>query len=179
MTFEEWKTLAKGMRALYTSQNFLPDGESVKTWYMMVRDLPYEAANVAVQKYAATNRFPPTVADIREQAAEITSGRQSDWGEGWEKTMKAIRKYGYTNPEGALASLDEITRKTVERLGWKELCASENAMADRANFRMVYEQLQQEGRKDAQLPPGIREALGMDGSALRIGGAGTGGNDEG
>lgn len=179
MTFEEWKTLAKGMRALYTSQNFLPDGESVKTWYMMVRDLPYEAANAAIQKYAATNRFPPTVADIRDQAAEMTSGRQDDWGEAWKQVMGAVRKHGYMDQEGALASLGSLARRTVERLGWKELCASENAMADRANFRMVYEQLQQEGRKDAQLPPGIREALGMDGSALRIGGAGTGGNDEG
>lgn len=180
MTFEEWKTLAKGMRALYTQQNFLPDGESVRTWYMMVRDLPYEAANAAIQKYAATNRFPPTVADIRAQAAEITSGRQSGWGEGWEKTMKAIRKYGYTNPEGALASLDETTRKTVERLGWMELCISENAMADRANFRVIYEQEQVRAKENAALPAGLKTQIaGLQGAAIKaLGEAGKGSGEK-
>ena len=47
---------------------------------------------------------------------------------------------------------DEVTKKTVERLGFRELCMSENPMQDRANFRMIFEQLADRQEKEQQLP---------------------------
>ena len=40
MSFEEFKKLVKGMKAVYTSQSFLPDAESVKIWYQLLKDIP-------------------------------------------------------------------------------------------------------------------------------------------
>lgn len=158
MTFDEFKKLAKGMKAVYTSPNFLPDADSVKIWYRLLGDLPYELANIAIQRHMATNKFPPTVAEIR-QAAVQTVDTPQDWSDGWEQFRRAVGKYGYYQQEAALASMDETTRKVVKRLGWKQLCESENMMQDRANFRMVYEQEQQRINDNAALPARLQEQI--------------------
>ena len=158
MTFNEFKVLAKGMKAVYTSQNFLPDADSVKIWYELLKDLPYELANVAIQRHMATNKFPPTVAEIRAAAVESVY-KPVDWSDGWEQFRKAVSRYGYYQQEAALNSLDDLTRRVVKRLGWKQLCESENQMQDRANFRMIYEQEQQREEEKAALPTGLKTQI--------------------
>lgn len=158
MTFNEFKVLAKGMKAVYTSPNFLPDADSVKIWYELLKDLPYKLANISIQKHMATNKFPPTPAEIRQGAA-ISTEKPMDWSAGWEQATRAIRTWGYNRPTEALASMDEITRQTVRRLGWKNLCESENTMQDRANFRIIYEQEANRRREMAVLPVELRGAI--------------------
>lgn len=158
MKFDEFKILVKGMKAVYTSPNFLPDADSVKIWYELLKDLPYKLANISIQKHMATNKFPPTPAEIRQGAA-ISTEKPMDWSIGWAQFTRAVRVWGYNRPAEALASMDEITRQTVRRLGWKELCESENTMQDRANFRIIYEQEANRRREMAVLPEGVRSAI--------------------
>ena len=54
--------------------------------------------------------------------------------------MRAVSRFGMYNQAEALESLDELTRKCTKRLGFGNICTSENITADRANFRMIYEQ---------------------------------------
>jgi hypothetical protein len=159
MTFDEFKVLAKGMKSVYTKENFLPDAESIKIWFSLLKDIPYEVLNVAIQKYMMTNKFSPTIADLRELASEVTVGQITDWGDGWEQVLKAIRVYGSYNAGAALNSMDSITRKCVERLGFREICLSENIAVDRANFRMLYEQLANRQKEDAKLSLSIKTKL--------------------
>lgn len=176
MDKKEFAAFAAALKTYFPKENLLPNPQAMELWFRQLEDIPYQVAELSLNKWVATNKWSPSIADIREMAAEVTSGRQSDWGEGWEKTIKAIRKYGYTNPEGALASLDETTRKTVERLGWMELCISENAMADRANFRIIYEQEQVRAKENAALPAGLKTQIaGLQGAAIKaLGEAGKG-----
>lgn len=53
--------------------------------------------------------------------------------------------------------MDAITRKCVKRLGFQNLCVSENITADRANFRMIYEQEQKAQKELRQLSPALQE----------------------
>ena len=52
--------------------------------------------------------------------------------------------------------MDDLTRQAVKRLGFKNLCLSDNMQADRANFRMIYEQLAERKEKDAQMPERLK-----------------------
>ena len=70
--------------------------------------------------------------------------------------MRAIRRYGYMQEPEALGILDEITRKCVKRIGYQNICMSENITADRANFRMIYEQEENRVRQNNQLPAMLR-----------------------
>lgn len=83
-------------------------------------------------------------------------GTTPDWGNGWEQVENAIKIYGSYRQAEALESMDEITRDTVKRLGFYNLCMSENQTADRANFRMIYEQIAERKKRDKQIPESLR-----------------------
>ena len=168
MTFDEFKVLAKGMKSVYTRDNFLPDAESIKIWFSLLKDIPYEVLNVAIQKYMMTNKFAPTIADLRELSTQAVQGQISDWGDGWEQVLRAIRRYGSYNAGAAIESMYDITRKCVERLGFREICMSENISVDRANFRMLYETMAQRHAEDRKLSLGVKTRLSQlsDGGRL-------------
>lgn len=159
MIFDEFKILVKGMKAVYASERFLPDADSIKIWFSLLKDLEYPVLNAAIQKYMITNKFPPTIADLREIATTISIGELPDWGEGWEKVLQAIRNYGYYRESEALLTMDELTQACVRRLGWRNLCMSENSNQDRANFRMIYEQLAERTKKESVLPPSLNNTI--------------------
>lgn len=159
MTFDEFKILAKGMKSVYTRENFLPDAESIKIWFSLLKDIPYEVLNVAIQKYMMTNKFAPTIADLRELASEVTQGQISDWGDGWEQVLRAIREHGMYDVRAALNSMDDITRKCVERLGFREICMSTNIAVERANFRTLYETLANRQKEDSKLSLSVKTKL--------------------
>lgn len=159
MTREEFSVLVKGMRAVFTQTTFIPDKSAFDTWYMLLGDLDYTVASAAIQKYMVTNKFPPTPAEIREIAAGIVQGETPDWSDGWEQVLKLIRKYGSYNQAAAMNEMDDLTRQTVERLGFLELCMSEKISVDRANFRDIYNQLAERKQKAAQLPPALTNSI--------------------
>lgn len=159
MERDDFKILVKGMRSVYTQATFIPDKDAFNMWYALLGDLPYDVCSVAIQKYMLTNKFPPTVAEIRELATGVVNGDPMTWGESWELARKAIRKYGFYRPQEALDSLDPLTRRCVESLGFRELCMSENEVADRANFRMVFETMQKREQYEKQLPPKLLEVI--------------------
>jgi hypothetical protein len=175
MTREEFKILCKGMKAVYTQQTFLPDQDAFNMWYALMGDLPYEVCGMAIKKYMLTNKFPPTVAELRELATNIVSGDPLTWGESWERALNAVRKYGSYNKMAALESLDPLTRKCVDSIGYMELCQSENIMVERAHFQRVFEVFQKREQTEKQMPLQLQEAIqrmqlkSMD--TLMIGGA--------
>lgn len=159
MDFKQFLVLVKGMKGIYPSERFLPDDVAIKLWYKLLQDIPYEVLNVAIQKYAMTNKFPPTVADLRELSTTIVQGEPKDWGSGWEDVVMAIRKYGYYQESKAMETFDDITKQVVKRLGWNQLCMSETPMNDRANFRMIYEQIAERKKNDRMIPIGLQTQI--------------------
>lgn len=159
MKREQFKILCKGMKAVYTQETFLPDADAFNIWFSLLGDLDYPVLNAAIQKYMLTNKFPPTIADLRELATIIRMGDLPEWGEGWEKVLKAIRFYGYMRETEALQTMDEITQTCVKRLGWRNLCMSENNNQDRANFRMIYEQLSERTKKENTIPISLNNTI--------------------
>ncbi|MCQ2113325.1 MAG: replicative helicase loader/inhibitor [Bacteroidaceae bacterium] len=152
MNKKEFSILIKLIRTTYPQQNLFPNEESIEIWYRMLKDIPYEIAMVAVEKWISMNKWAPAISDIREYATGMCQEQEQDWGEGWNELLRAIARYGYYDEDGALESMSPVTRETVRRLGFKELCLSTNQMADRANFRTVYETISKRNKEDAQLP---------------------------
>lgn len=159
MTKDEFKILCKGMKAVYTQSTFLPDADAFKVWYSLLQDLDYTIAQAAIQKYMLTNEFPPTIADIRKNAVSVQAGDKKTWSEGWEEVMKAIGNFGSYREEEALESMSEITRKAVKKLGFRNICLSENSTADRANFRTIYEQMAENEYTAKQIPLNLSKLI--------------------
>ena len=172
MTRDEFKVLVKGMKAVYAQPTFIPDQDAFNMWYALIGDLPYEVCSISIKKYMLTNKFPPTVAEIREMAANVVNGDPLTWGESWERALNSVRKYGSYNKQAALDSLDPITRKCVESIGYMQLCMSENIMVERAHYQKIFEVFAKREQTEKQMPLGLQQAInqlqlkGMDGQLL-------------
>ena len=108
-------------------------------------------------------------------SANIQNGDIPDWGEGWEEVQRAIRKYGMYNVKDAMDSFTPLTRKTVERLGFKNICVSENPAAERANFRQCYEILAKREQTRQQLALPLQDTIKQLNSGFMM--IGDGGED--
>lgn len=159
MNKKEFALFSSALRTYYPREKILPNEQAMQLWFNQLQDIPYQVAEVTLNKWVATNKWSPSIADIREQAAGLIQGEAKDWGAAWDDVRKAVRLYGSYQPKEALESLDELTRQAVKRIGYITICMSENIAAERANFRMIYEQLEQRQKNDAQLPPKLKELI--------------------
>lgn len=158
MTKQEFGSIVSVIRGVYRDKTFLTDKEVKELWFELLKDIPYEQAKSAVMKHAMTSKWTPTIAEIREQVVEIQADA-TDWGDGWKEVLMAIRKHGYRNENEALSSMSPMTREVVKRLGWDQICNSEqdDLTAIRANFRMMFEQKRNTAKEEMQLPVGFKE----------------------
>lgn len=168
MEKQEFATLAAAIRTFYPKENILPNKEAMALWYRELQDLPFPVAEAALRKWVSTNKWSPSIAELRETAATIQHGEIPEWGEAWEKVLKAIKKYGIYSIGPAMASFDPLTRKAVECIGFRDICMSENIAADRANFRMIYENLAEREKTRQQVALPLQKAIERLGSSERL-----------
>jgi hypothetical protein len=132
---------------------------TAELWAKMLGDIPYQLAEKALMKVLATARYFPTVAEIREAAAELQHGRPMTADEAWGLVAEAVRRYGYYREQEALASLPPEVAVIVRRFGWQEICACEEPDVIRGQFRRAWEINSGQAREIAVLPAPIRELI--------------------
>lgn len=161
MDKKEFSTFAMALKTYYPKEQLLPNQQAMELWYRELQDIPYQVAEAGLRQWVSTNKWSPSIADIREMTSTIQNGSIPDWGEGWEQVLMAIRRYGSYRETEALQSMDEMTRTCVKRLGFRNICMSENINQDRANFRMIYEQLQERKKKEQQVALPLADTIKM------------------
>ena len=159
MNKKEFATFAMALKTYYPRENLLPNNQAMELWFRQLQDIPYEVAEASLNKWVSLNKWSPAISDIREMASSIATGDVPDYGDAWEEVCRAIRKFGQYRVEEALESMSPIARQATERIGFRNICTSENISADRANFRMIYESLAEREKKDAQLPMALRQVI--------------------
>lgn len=160
MDRKEFSQIAKAIKTYYpSSPGLFPNMAAVELWYTHLQDIPYQVCTLAVNQWVAVNKWPPTIADLREAAMDVSTQELPDWSEAWETVIKNIQKYGFYRVNEGKEALTGITRQTVERIGYIHLCNSENITADRANFRDIYNSLLAREKKQAILPAGLQAAI--------------------
>lgn len=160
MTKAEFSTWSMALKTFYPREPLLPNNQAMELWFRELQDIPFQVAEAALRKWVQTNKWSPSIADIRAMAASVALKEIPDWGDAWEAACKAIRRFGSYNQKEAMDSLDPLCRKAVERLGFINLCRSENVAADRANFRMVYETLAKREQTEQQVALPLKETIG-------------------
>lgn len=152
MNWSEFATIAMALKTSYPNFQIMPSEESKKIWFSMLQDLDYGVCQNAVKQIIATSKFPPSIAEIREKYTELTVLPVADAGEAWEEVMRAIQHYGIYGEVEALNSLSELVRQTVKRIGFRNLCLSENIVADRAHFFKIYDSIATRQRNESKIP---------------------------
>lgn len=138
MQMAEFSTIASALHSAYGRNNVMPDESSLSLWYGMLKDIDYGICRNAVTQLISQNKFVPTIAEIRDKCATITTEQLPEWDEAWGMVLMAVRRYGYMNELNALESLPDAVRSVVKRMGYQNICQSENIGVERANFREAY-----------------------------------------
>ena len=128
--------------------------QTVAVYLKMLRDIPAEALQVAVDQSIATCKFLPTVAELRDTLHGLTQIGALTWGEAWDDVQKEMRRIG---SYGVPQFRSPLTAQVVRSMGWKTLCASENIQTDRAQFRDMFNALLQRQERNDKLLPQARD----------------------
>ncbi len=170
VTDTEAQTLLTWLVTAYPEWRFLDKDQqkaTSKVYRHMLRDLDADACGQACARIIATSKKLPTIAEIREATMLVMHGRRVLGGEAWGAVQKAIAREGIGKTPGQdFVWRDPVTARVVDAMGWKYLCGvtDDRAVADRARFIELYEQLARQVTEDTAVgelaPPLPRRQLG-------------------
>ena len=128
-------------------------------WHIAMKDHDFKTVLLASEKYILTNKFPPTIADIREEVTKIKYPTPDNAEMKWLEVLEAVKKYGSYNEPDALASLDPMTRQAVKAIGYKTICMSEKIGVERAHFFKAYNGMSQRVHDENIIPQRIVDQI--------------------
>lgn len=164
MEREQFKVLVKAMKAVYAQPTFIPDQDAFNVWFTLLGDLPYKQAELAVQKHMATEKFPPTIADIREKAEQITSVKETEMSEleAWAIVRKAIGRSNYYAEE-EFEKLPEACKMAVGNPSnlreWAMMDSDQVGTVEQSHFVRNYRTAMQRIKEDRRMPEKVRTAI--------------------
>ena len=140
---------------------------TVDVYYTDLKDIPAAELMAASQmcRTEAGRAFAPSTGEIRGAVMDIRrrSMNQPSSFEAWQEVQRQIVDVGsYGTPEFS----NPLIRKTVDSLGWKALCMSENQTADRARFIQSFEQFSERAEKEMMLTPELKGYIEEHGGNL-------------
>lgn len=133
------------------------DDARMRLYVEMLSDIPPQILEAAVKKLIMTNKFLPSIAEIRETAygikGTISGTAAPDESEAWGEVVKAIQSVGYY---GKPKFSHEAITTAVNNIGWQDICMTTNDGMNtlRAQFRRAYQlaaQRQKDNRNNAVL----------------------------
>lgn len=114
MTKKEFSMIANAMRTYYPREKILPNEQSMELWYNQLKDIPYDLAEKALNKWVATNKWSPSISDIRNTVSEDSAKKDMlSELDAWAQTRLAIRDSSY-HAEERFDELPEICQRIVE-----------------------------------------------------------------
>lgn len=171
-------------------------------WAEMLADIPFEAAKAALKASVSTSPFPPSISEIRDYATRHSGPRRLTADEAWGAAIDVIRTYSLRTvqindappPQEPPARFGEPVRirksgkeyeakrhcppdvwAILERMGYADVCASENIDTIRAQFRMAWNAHDREEYENRVISGVLPELYGgnkqIGGVIDRIGGA--------
>ena len=160
LSIEDFRVIVRGLQAAYPRDTFIPNEYTFNLWYTALQDIPYPSLNRASTSYIMSNRFPPTIADIRQLAYDLTSQPDELPSAAWNQLLRALRMSYAPNSEDVWNQLPDITKKivggyaTFRAWGNTELSALESVQ--RPMFVKRFEEYTQREREAAAIPQALR-----------------------
>jgi hypothetical protein len=134
---------------------------TLNAYTVMLVDLDGDQAMRAVTELVATSKWFPSIAEIRERAAESTAG-VPDFDQAWDEVQARIQDTGYgPMPQWSSPALAD----SVRAIGWKTLCHDENQATVRAQFRDMYAKRREREVRDENVEP-LLETTGISGKLV-------------
>ena len=166
MTAKEFGFLADAIKTYFPRDNVLPTENAMRLWYSELKDIPYQLAHTALRKYVSTNKFAPTIADIREQVAELNDQNEEELNEtaAWYLVLKAIRRSTYYSEEEFVklpATVQRAVASPKQLWEWATLedVDGKTLTVIQSNFQRTFRMEQQRERERNKLSPDVLKLM--------------------
>ena len=143
-----------------TYPRFTLEPETIEVYYQILGDLSLDLVKAAIlQLITEDSPWCPSVGQIRSRAFDLLD-RESGVPSAWDAWAEVCRRFG-THGHSRLPEFSHpLIKRTVDGVGgWRELCMSTNAVADRARFVQAYEVMAKRERAQVRMLPQVREML--------------------
>lgn len=131
-----------------------------EVWLEMLGDLPADLLAAAVRSHIERSQWLPSVAEIRQAAVKLMrqgSPAQESAIDAWGSVKREVRRVG---SYGAPYFVNPITARVVQRMGWREICLSEDPEAVvRAQFERYYNAEMMRAEEQAGMSADLRDFL--------------------
>lgn len=132
----------------------------VKIWQAAFSDIPYVVVGSCLEKFLLISKYPPTIAELREGITEALYPTVSKTAEeAWGEVIHAVRRLGIYHVQEAMDSFDEVTKKAVLNVGFRDICLSENIGIERAHFFRSYEAYATRSKESRMTPNALLERI--------------------
>lgn len=152
----------------------------VAVWKNIFKDDNANLVEMAVQKHISVNKWPPSIAEIREQMVNIIRPDIIPPDIAWTAVSDLLYTEGEYSTANIYSVLPASIARVVETIGWRELynmnCGTTRGSYEgmaRVAFMDLYKPVYERERENAMLPDRIRSACDrkraeMGGSALNM-----------
>ena len=150
--------------------HFEPTEHTVEVYWQSLKHYPSDLLRMATLQSVSEpgRKFAPTIGEIVGEILKINQVVNSlpSSYQAWQEVLQQFIETGsYGDPEWS----HPLVESTVKTLGWRNLCMSENQVADRARFIQAYEQLEQRAINDALMLPEVRGYIESNGGRIADG----------
>ena len=166
MNVREFGIFADAIKTYFPRDNVLPTEKAMQLWYSELKDIPYQLAHTALRKYVSTNKFAPTIADIREQVAELNNQNEEELNEtaAWSLVLKAIRRSTYYSEEEFAKLPATVQRAVASPKQLREWAMLEDVDGKtltviQSNFQRTFRAEQQRERERSKLSPDVLKLM--------------------
>lgn len=146
---------------------------TVNLWAIMFESDPGGIVGLAVKKHIATNKWPPSVAEIRELMLEAQRPDLIPPDQAWAAVSDLMYQVGQYNHGDIHQQLPPLIARAVETIGWGNLWEMHRAYAiggkpgmDRVAFMQQYTPMYEREKSSAMTPKAIGEGIGTALAAL-------------
>lgn len=134
--------------------------EKKELYWQYLQDADTATIRLALSVLVTTETFFPPVAKLFA-AARGVQGKEMTGADAVGLLNRAIRKYGYMEPEGAkeyIAAENEALAKIVVAIGWRNICTSDESRV-RAEVERLYREEPDLAKSWDVIPAKIQTAI--------------------
>lgn len=135
---------------------------AVNLWHMMLGHHPFRLVEVAVHSHIATNKWPPTMAEINAEIARLTQPDEMTEMEAWNLVTKALSNSGYESKkefEALPGPIQRVLGSPATLREWAMLPVNEVQTVIASNFQRSYRAKVEADKKYSVLPATVKDMI--------------------
>lgn len=132
----------------------------INLWVKDFKDTDKNIFLQAINNIRSKNKYFPSIAEIKEEIANLQMKEIPKAEDEWEEVLKAVHRYGSYRREEALESLKPYTAYITRHIGYNNICMAEDQTWNKKEFIGEYNVLKDKEIENLQIGSEERVFLG-------------------